>query len=148
MIKVIKLLSAMVLPLLLTNCASGPPFNEVVDGFGQPQSTQGRIYFYRPSAFGAAIAPAVKLNGEVIGKSTAKGFFYVDRKAGDYKITTTTEVKRALSLRLKRGQTRYVKLKVHMGLMVGRVYPELVNSATGKEEIQQTKYTGAVASAE
>lgn len=44
-----------------------------------------------------------------------------------------------LTFRLERGQTRYVRLNISMGLMVGHVYPELVEDAVGKKEIEKTK---------
>jgi hypothetical protein len=102
----------------------------------------GRIYLYRTSVLGAAIQPKVKLNGEVIGKAVPKGFFYVDKKAGNYEIMTSTEVKRKLSLTLDEGQTRYVRLNISMGFFVGHVYPKLVESQVGEKEIQNCRYIG------
>ena len=52
---------------------------------------------------------------------------------------------RKLSFTLEPGQTRYIRTAVGMGVMVGRVYPELVDSATGEKEVQETSYTGATA---
>jgi hypothetical protein len=81
----------------------------------------------------------VKLNGEKVGSAVPQGFFYVDRPAGDYEFTTTTELKKSLTFHLDAGQTRYVKLSISMGFMVGHVYPELVENTVGASEIQKTK---------
>ncbi len=91
---------------------------------------------------GAALQPEVKLNGEVVGKAVPNGFFYVDQEPGNYKIATSTEVDRHLSLALEKGQTRYVRLNISMGFFVGHVYPELVENEDGEKEIQQCSYTG------
>lgn len=53
---------------------------------------------------------------------------------------TSTEVERSLSLTLDEGETRYVRLSVSMGFMVGHVYPELVEPSEAQEEIQTLSY--------
>jgi len=128
--------------LLLTGCASGPKYTEVASSFDSLDPENGRIYIYRPSALGAAIQPKVKLNGEVVGKAVSHGFFFVDRAPGEYQIMTSTEVDRSLSLTLEKGETRYVRLKISMGFMVGHVYPELVDESEGQAEIEKLNYTG------
>lgn len=126
---------------LLTCCATtGPKFAELAPTISNLSPESGRIYVYRTSALGAAVQPAVKLNGEVIGKAVPKGFFYIDRKPGDYEIITKTEVTRRLSLTLDEGQIRYVRLNISMGFFVGHVYPELVEPQVGEKEIQGCRY--------
>jgi hypothetical protein len=99
----------------------------------------GRVFFYRTSILGAAIQPDVKLNGEKVGSAKPKGFFYVDRPAGAYKVETSTEVTRTLSFTLEKNQTRYVRLNISMGFFAGHVYPELVDTATAEKEIAACK---------
>jgi hypothetical protein len=125
--------------LALAGCASGPSYKEVSSSFTPVPAQSGRIFFYRTSSMGAAIQPEVKLNGAAVGKAVPKGFFYVDRPAGDYEVNTTTEVKKALTFRLDPGQTRYVRLGVSMGFMAGHINPELVEESVGKSEIETTK---------
>ena len=126
----------------LTGCASGPKYAEVAGSLGEAAPDKARIYIYRTAVVGAGVQPQVKLNGEVIGKAVPKGFCYVDRALGNYKMTTSTEVDRHLSFTLEEGQTRYVRLNIGMGFFVGHVYPELVDKAIGTEEIKQCSYTG------
>ena len=105
----------------LAACAtSGPKFTEMSAapaGAGAPGT--GRIYFYRTSVLGAAVQPA-----------------------GNYEVTTSTEVERKLTFTLDEGQTRYVRLSISMGFFVGHVYGELVDEGKGKSEIAETRYTG------
>jgi hypothetical protein len=87
-------------PLLfgvLSGCATGPKYTEVASSFDALEPGKGRIFIYRPSSFGAAVQPDVRLNGEVVGKAKPLGFFFVDRAPGEYEIVTSTEVERSLS---------------------------------------------------
>ena len=61
---------------------------------------------------------------------------------GTYEVSTTTEVKRSLSLTLDKGQTRYVRFNIAIGFFVGHVYPELVENEVGEKEIAGCKYIG------
>lgn len=123
-------------------CASGPTYLEMAPSIKELPQDTGRIYFYRTTAFGAALQPEVKLNNEVVGKATAQGFFYTDKEPGKYEIMTSTEVDRKLSCLLEAGQTRYIRFGVSMGFFVGHVYPELVSKEEGEEEIKECKFTG------
>lgn len=138
----LKLLVIFGLSFLVFGCASGPKFAEVQSKIQNLDSQAGRIYFYRTTTLGAALQPKIKLNGEVVGKSVAKGFFFLDRKPGTYEIMTSTEVDRKLSFTLENGETRYIKFGVTMGFFVGHVYPNLVDSKIGEKEIQGCSYTG------
>ena len=127
---------------LLSGCASGPKFAQARASIPPAPQDHGRIYFFRTSALGAAVQPAVKLNGEKVGTAKPGGFFYADRAPGNYQIETSTEVKRRLSLSLDKGQTRYVRLNMGMGFFVGHVWPELVDDQTGEKEISKCSFTG------
>lgn len=127
---------------LLTGCASGPSYDEYASSIPSIPSESGRIYVYRIATFGAAIQPGVKVNDVVAGKAVPKGFFYVDKPAGSYEISASTEVERALTLNLEAGEEKYVRLEVKVGLFAGHIKPVLVDSAIGKEEIMKTKYIG------
>lgn len=124
---------------LLTGCATGKKFSEAKSTLPPLAPDQGRIYFYRVTALGAAVQPPVKLNGEKIGNAKPGGFFFTDRAPGNYQVETSTEVKRQLSLTLEKQQTRYVRLNLAMGFFVGHVFPELVDDATGEKEIAKCK---------
>jgi Protein of unknown function (DUF2846) len=125
--------------LALTACASGPAYKDVSGSFAAVAASEGRIFFYRTATAGAAIQPAVYLNGEKVGSAVPDGFFYVDRPPGDYEVTTTTELKKSLTFHLDAGQVRYVKLGLSMGLLAGHVYPELMDESVGKHDLEGTK---------
>lgn len=128
--------------LFIVGCASGPSYKEISASIQPVPVGKGRIFCYRNSALGAAIQPAIRLNGEVIGKAVPDGFFYVDRPAGTYEISASTEAKRNLTINLEANEQKYVRLEIKMGLFVGHIKPVLVDTSEGQSEIKKTKYIG------
>jgi len=141
--KLTKALVICVAVLAIQGCASsGPLFTEMPQAQQGPKPDMARVYIYRTTIVGAAIQPDVMMNGQGIGSAVPKGFFYVDQPAGNYKISTSTEVERSLSLSLEPGQTTFVRLGVSMGFFVGHIYPELVENAEGRKDIAACHFTG------
>lgn len=140
--KLLVLTTLLVSLFALSGCATGPGYAEMASTIPPVPADKGRIYFYRPSMVGAAVQPAVRLDGKEVGTAKSKGFFYVDAEPGSHFVETTTEVSRRLTFTLEKGQTRYVKLSISMGFAVGHVYPQLVDDAVGKKEVAECKYIG------
>lgn len=136
---VIMLLSA----CFLVSCATGPKFTTMQLDMMSKNPEMGRIFFYRTTTLGAALRPNILLNNEKIGESIARGFFYMDRPAGEYTVVTSTEVTRKVSFVLEKGQTRYIRFNVSMGFFVGHVYGELVDESVALEELKKCSYTAA-----
>lgn len=126
----------------LAGCASGPAFEDYQTQLQPVGGGNGRIYMYRPSSLGAAVKPAVRVNGDEVGTAIAKGFFFVDLAPGDYTIAASTEAKRSLDVTLDAGEEMYVRLEIKMGAFVGHVKPVLVDASVGSEEIKKTKFAG------
>jgi len=137
------IIAAMWLASALVGCASGPKFHDVESNIGATPQGKARIYFYRASTMGAAVQPSIKLNGAVVGAAEPKGVFFVDRDPGDIEVSTSTEVERKLTFTVAAGETRYVRLKMHVGLFVGHVIPELVDEKEAKEDIAGLAFTGS-----
>lgn len=142
--RILKGLFGIGLVALLSACASGPKYEEVHATFPDMGPKNGRIFFYRQAVFfGDGVQPAVKLNGQTVGAALPDGFFFVDRPPGDYEVLTSTEVDERLTFTLAQGQTRYVKLTIQMGIIVGRVVPTLVDEQEGKSALAGLSYTGS-----
>ncbi|MCD9231045.1 DUF2846 domain-containing protein [Ralstonia pseudosolanacearum] len=125
----------------MAGCASGPPYREMATSIPTLAPQNGRLYFFRSSSMiGAAVQPDIKLNGETVGESKPGGFFYVDRPAGHYTVSTATETEKTLSLALDAGETKYVRTAVSVGLAVGRVVPTLADPATAQTAIEGLSY--------
>lgn len=128
---------------LLTACASGPKHADVASSIPGLKPDQGRVYVYRSNSMvGAAIQPNVTINSKVVGESKPGGFFFVDLPAGPVEVSTSTEVEKKLTFTLAPGQTRYVRTVIGMGILVGRVYPELVDNAEGIKQVSESSYVG------
>jgi hypothetical protein len=137
-------LAIVAMAALLAACASGPKHAEIQSSIPSVKAGEGRLYVYRESSMlGAAIQPSVLVNGKVVGQSKPGGFFFVDLPPGPVEVSTSTEVEKKLSLTLDAGQTRYVRTVIGFGLLVGRVYPELVDNAAGAKAVADTSYIGA-----
>lgn len=143
-----RLIGCCCVALMAASCATGQRFTQVNPSMTPGNPELGRIFFYRPSSFGAAIRPDVKLNDERVGAAVSWGFFYVDRPPGNYQVVTSTEVDRKLSFVLEKAQTRFVRFSVSFGFFVGHVYGELVDQEIGRLEIADCNYTGNPLSAQ
>jgi hypothetical protein len=129
--------------VVASGCASGPQYKDVASSIPTLKEAQGRIYFYRSnSMFGAAVQPAINLNGQAVGKSQPGGFFFVDEPAGQYVVSTSTETEKTLSFKLDAGETKYVKTSIGLGLLVGRIIPTLESSDEATKNIEDLHYTG------
>ena len=135
-----RIAACLVALVVISGCASGPAFNDAKATFTPTRADQGRIYFYRTAKMGVAVQPDIYLNGTVVGSAVPGGFFYVDTNPGKCEVVAATEVANKLTFVLDKGQTRYVRLDMHMGLFVGHVVPTLVDESAGAKEIQDTKH--------
>ena len=125
---------------VLAGCATGPKMQEIKSSIPAISEGTGRIYFYRKAVFfGDGLQPTIYLNGEKVGKAVPKGFFYVDRPAGDYEVSTSTEVKRQVSFQLNPGEEKYVRFNIALGVVVGRVLPVLIGKEQALVELENTR---------
>jgi hypothetical protein len=126
--------------LLLSGCATGAKYTEVRSTLPSLAPSEGRIYFYRPSALGAAVQPDIKLNGQKVGLAKPHGFYFVDRAPGNCEVSAATETEKKLTFTLDPGQERFVRLKIQLGVLVGRIVPELVDRAEAEEELKNLSF--------
>ena len=134
------LVTSLLVALLLPACASGPKYSTLMATQPGVAPGQGRIYFYRPSALGAAVQPDINLNGQKVGTAKPHGVYFVGRAPGDCVVTAATETEKKLTFTLDPGQTRYVRLKIQMGVLVGRIVPELVDRNEAEEEMRDLSF--------
>lgn len=139
-----KLALAATVLALASGCATGIKHEQMASSMPSVKAGEGRIYFFRNSSmFGAAVQPDIRLNGQVVGASKPGGFFFVDRPAGNYLATASTETDKTVSFVLKSGETKYIRSSVGLGLMVGRVILEPETPEKAQSELGALSYTGA-----
>jgi len=137
-IRTMLVTAALLLPL--SGCATGAKYTEVASTLPPLAPSQGRIYFYRPSALGTAVQPAINLNGQKVGTAKPHGFYFVDRAPVFFKVTAATETEKKLTFTLEPNQERFVRLRIQMGVMVGRIVPELVDKADAERELGKLSF--------
>jgi hypothetical protein len=141
---IVRRLALLAFAAALTGCAAtGPKFTQQEASTPKLSADKGRVYFYRADSFvGGGLRPQVTLDGATVGKSSPGGYFYVDTGAGSHEAITSTEVSNKLSFVLDKGETKYVRTKVSMGVLVGHVVPELVSADEAQKELATLSYTG------
>jgi len=134
------------LAIVLSGCAaSGAKHKDMAASIPAMKPDQGRIYFLRSSSvFGAAIQPAITLDGNKVGDSRPGGFFYVDSNPGNHEVMCSTEVDKKLTFTLDKGEVKYVKTSVGLGVLVGRVIPSLMIEEEATRELPDLSYTGVL----
>lgn len=129
--------------LLVAGCATGPEMKTMADKIPPVPTRDGRIWFFRNgSPVGSAMQPSIMLNGKKVGDSVPGGFFFIDTAPGDYVVTTATETDYSVKFVLDAAQERFIKTVVRVGVLVGRVAPELVDAEPARASIQTKSYTG------
>ena len=131
----------LILGLVLGGCASGPKYSEMKSSIPQLAPDAGRVFFYRTSMYGAAYSPEVRLNGTLVGSATSKGFFFVDRKPGSYKVAVGSQ-ENAADFALNAGQTLYIRTSIAGFFPVIAGVATLIDESTARAEISDLSYTG------
>src|ERR1051326_1390723 len=80
-----SLLTTLPSALLAGGCASGPKYSQYRPTLPPAPTGFGRVWFYRPSAMGAGVQPAVKLDDQVVGNAVPHGFFHVETLPGAFR---------------------------------------------------------------
>lgn len=142
----LKLALAAAAVALVTGCATGMKHSDMAASMPSLKAGQGRIYFFRSSSFvGAALQPDIRLNGQVVGQSKPGGFFYLDRPAGNYVASASTETEKTVSFTLQPGETKYIRSSPGFGIVVGRVILQIETPEKANAELGSLSYTGGVA---
>jgi Protein of unknown function (DUF2846) len=123
------------LAVFAVGCASGPKFSAYRSTVSPPAAGDGRIWFYRPSSFGTAVQPDVKLDSKTVGRAVPHGFFYADTQPGVHEVSASTEWTHKTSLTVTTNVDSYVRLEMMLGLVVGHVIPKEVPEAKATNEM-------------
>jgi hypothetical protein len=136
-VKVIRVCFLMLALALLYGCAAkGPSFTRVSD----IPSAKGLVYVYRsPGLVGSAVTYHVHAGDEIIGNLRNGGYFYYFADPGELEIWAKTEAKGSVTLDILAGQEQYVKGSLGVGFLVGRPKLIVVDSETGRKEIEKCK---------
>jgi len=137
-----RFLLAVFFALSLVGCASvnmgDPKQDAAAKTFSKPKDSAG-IYVYRNESMGAAVKMDVEIDGKAIGQTGANTFLYKEVAPGKHVITSKAENTENLEIDAKSGMLYYVWQEVKMGIMSARNKLQLVDEATGKKGVLETK---------
>jgi hypothetical protein len=113
-----------------------PKFAQYADRLPAPMPGEGRIWFYRESAFGGSgRRPDILLDGTKVGESKAGGYFYVDRPAGNHLVSCESGRINECRIVLEPGSTKYVRFIWDVAGWIGSLVPQEVSRTTALQEL-------------
>lgn len=127
--------------LVLSGCASVPMQNlemsNQAKAFKKPSEGKAGLYVYRASIMGTALKKDVWVNGECLGETAPKVFFYKEVEGNtSHTITTESEFgNRHLQLAVRAGENYFVRQSMRPGVFVGGAYLTNVDSAKGMADV-------------
>lgn len=130
--------------VLFTGCASVPMGDPKADAqfktFAVPPADKSGIYIYRNSFVGQALKKDLHLNGERLGETANKVYFYRQVAPGKQTVSTESEFgDNSLELITNAGQNYFVEQYLRMGVFVGGANLKLVSDEEGKKNVLETK---------
>lgn len=126
----------------LAGCASVPMDTPSADAalksFSAPPADQAGLYIYRDSFAGQGLKKTLKIDGEVIGETANRTYFYRLISPGNRVIATESEFSdNSINLMAVAGQNYYVRQSIKMGVFVGGAKLEVVPEATAQAHLQK-----------
>ncbi len=108
--------------------------------FVAPEMGQAGLYVYRDGIFGSILKKDIWVDGECLGESAPKVFFFMRLPAGKHTIATESEFSpNTLSLDMESGKNYFVRQYIKMGVFVGGANLKLVDEEKGRVAVAQLK---------
>jgi hypothetical protein len=113
--------------------------NVKAKSFPTPDQGKSGLYVYRDSFVGKALKKDVYLDGNCIGETADKVFFYTQVEGGHtYKLSTESEFSpNDLVMDINTGKNYFVRQFIKMGVFVGGAGLESVSEDEGKRVISK-----------
>ncbi|WP_165011030.1 DUF2846 domain-containing protein [Neisseria yangbaofengii] len=128
---------------ILSGCASVSMADATASNkakeFNKPSEGNAGLYVYRDSFVGKALKKDIWVDGECLGQSADKVFFYREVTGNQpHKLSTESEFsENHLTINTDAGKNYFVRQYIKMGAFVGGANLEQVDEATGKAAISR-----------
>jgi len=137
--RILLCLLGLFLMTVIMGCATtGPTYSKMRNDVPALSKEQGRIIFYRPTAFfGFAMTSDILLDGRKVGESRNGTVFYVDVAPGKHKVQTSIVMyggEQSGDFELRQNETIYVKTYIGGSAFAGRTNFEVVSSEQARAE--------------
>ena len=104
--------------------------------FPAPEEGSAGVYIYRNSFVGQALKKNLYLDGEFLGESANKTYFYKQVKPGEHTVSTESEFSdNAFKFVALEGVNHFIRQYIKMGVFVGGANVELVTEEEGKKGV-------------
>lgn len=128
----------------LTGCASVPmaPMEQdlALKKFEAPANGNAGLYVYRNSFVGQALKKTVKLDGNVIGETSNKVYFYKEISPGEHALSTESEFgDNLLTFTAEAGHNYFFEQYIKMGVFVGGANIKAVSESEGMAGVTECK---------
>jgi hypothetical protein len=126
---------------LLAGCASVPMADKAASSqaktFSEPSDGSAGLYVYRDSSFGSALKKDIFIDGDCLGQSAPKVFFYEQVPGNrEHAISTESEFSpNKIVIPMKSGENYFIRQYIKIGVFVGGANLEVVSAETGKQAI-------------
>jgi hypothetical protein len=131
------------LALALGGCASVPMGDPAQDAslktFPAPAAGKAGVYVYRNETMGAAVRLNLAVDGQALGSTASKTYFYKELTPGKHSVTSYAENTDKLDFDAVAGKLYFVWQEVKMGLFAPRTQLKLMTDAEGKAGVAESK---------
>jgi hypothetical protein len=132
--------ATLVFLFFLSGCASVPMASKDEDmqlkEFGAPPENKAGLYIYRNTFAGQALKKNVYLDGEFIGETANKVYFYKVVSPGSHTLATESEFSdNSLTFEAAAGRNYYAEQYIKMGVFVGGANIRMVDEDKAKKAI-------------
>jgi hypothetical protein len=98
------------------------------------------IYVVRSAFFGFAVPFEVYNDGNPVGVTKGKTYFFFIADPGEHLITSKAENTSELKLAVAAGETYYIKQSVWLGFLYARNYLSILSKEEAQKEMEGLKY--------
>lgn len=97
------------------------------------------VYIYRNEVLGAAITVPVELDGEHLGRTASKTYFYKEVAPGKHKVASRAENDEVLELDTIAGKLYFIWQEIKMGFFQPRTKLHLMSDEEGRKGVLESK---------
>lgn len=130
--------------LFASGCASVPMAPATQDAelktFSAPPADKAGLYIYRNSFAGQALKKNLYIDGDFLGESANKVYFYKQVAPGQHIVSTESEFSdNALTLEVKAGLNYFIRQYIKLGVLVGGANLEVESEEEGKKNVLESR---------
>ncbi len=139
----LRLIATAVAALALVGCANVPMGDPAQDAklktFPSASAGKAGVYIYRNETFGAAVKLNVALDGQALGSTASKTYFYKEVAPGKHTVTSYGENTDTLNFDAIAGKLYYVWQEVKMGMFGPRTQLHMATEKDGQAGVGESK---------